>query len=85
MTFRGRDLFSIRVPRSGARYNSLYERMEAARWRGYSDAAFDQLSQFEQARIVAHYRCHYQLEACIAQAAQRDAEIRAKQRGRKAS
>lgn len=78
MTFRGRDLFSIRVPRSGAKFNGMYERMEAAHWRGYKDAEFDQLSQFEQARIIAHYRCHFQLEACVAQAVQRDAEIRSK-------
>lgn len=78
MTFRGRDLFSIRVPRSGAKFGSLYERMEAAHWRGYKDEEFDRLSTFDQARIIAHYRCHHQLDACIAQAVQREAEIRSK-------
>lgn len=56
------------MPRSGARYGSLFEILEAARWRGYSDQAFGDLSPFEQARIVAHYRCHMQLEAVIADA-----------------
>lgn len=52
--------------------------MEAAHWRGYKDEEFDRLPTFDQARIIAHYRCHFHLEAVIAQAAQRDAEIRAK-------
>lgn len=52
--------------------------MEAAHWRGYKDEEFDVLSFDSQARIIAHYRSHHQLEAVIAQAAQRDAEIRAK-------
>jgi hypothetical protein len=52
--------------------------MEAAHWRGLSDAAFAELTPFEQARIVAHYRAHHQLEAVIAQQQQRDAEARAK-------
>lgn len=73
------------MPRSGARYGSLFERMEAAHWRGYKDEEFDRLEPFDQARIVAHYRCHFQLEAVIAQAAQRDAEIRAKRGKTKAS
>ena len=78
MTFRGRDIFDIRVPRSGARFGSLFEQMEAAHWRGYKDEDFAALSVFEQARVVAHYRCHHQLEAVIAQQQQRDAEARAK-------
>jgi hypothetical protein len=42
--------------------------MEAAHWRGLSDQAFADLSPFEQARIVAHFRCHFQLESVIADA-----------------
>lgn len=61
----------MRVPRSGARYGSLFEAMEAAHWRGYSDQAFADLSPYEQARIVAHYRCHFQLDAVIADAQMR--------------
>lgn len=68
ITFRGRDIFSIRVPRSGARYGSLFESMEAAHWRGYKDEEFAALIPFEQARIIAHYRCHFQLDAVIADA-----------------
>jgi hemerythrin superfamily protein len=56
------------VPRSGAKYGPLFEQMEAAHWRGLSDQQFSDLSLFEQARIVAHYRAHHQLEAVIADA-----------------
>jgi hypothetical protein len=54
--------------------------MEAARWRGLTDAQFDALDPIDQARIVAHFRVHHQLEAVIAQAQQRDAEARQKRR-----
>lgn len=79
-TFRGRDIFSIPVPRSGAQYGALYEVMEAARWRGLTDAQFDALDADSQARIVAHFRVHHQLEAVIAQAQQREAEARQKRK-----
>lgn len=78
MTFRGRDVFSIRVPRSGAQYSLLFECMEAAHWRGLTDEQFALLIPFEQARIIAHYRAHHRLESVIAQQQQRDAEVRAK-------
>lgn len=78
VTFRGRDIFDIRVPRSGIRYGMLFECMEAAHWRGLSDEQFAVLTPFEQARIVAHYRAHHQLESVLAQQQQRDAEARAK-------
>lgn len=77
-TFRGRDVFSIRVPRSGAKYSLLFECMEAAHWRGLTDQQFAEMDPFEQARVVAHFRTHHQLEAVIAQQQQRDAEARAK-------
>lgn len=66
------------MPRSGARYSSLFELMEAAHWRGYSDQAFAALSPFEQARVVAHYRCHHQLEAVIADAQMKKQQQEAK-------
>jgi hypothetical protein len=66
------------VPRSGAKFSALFEQMEAAHWRGLTDEHYASLLPFEQARIVAHYRTHMQLEAVIAQQQQRDAEARAK-------
>jgi hypothetical protein len=78
VTFRGRDIFQIRVPRSGIKYGLLFECMEAAHWRGLSDEAFAALIPFEQARVIAHYRAHHQLEAVLAQQQQRDAEARSK-------
>ena len=56
----------------------LFECMEAAHWRGLTDEQFAALTPFEQARIVAHFRSHHQLEAVVAQQQQRDAEARAK-------
>lgn len=52
--------------------------MEAAHWRGLTDQQFAEMPPFEQARVVAHFRTHHQLEAVIAQQQQRDAEARAK-------
>lgn len=66
------------MPRSGARYGSLFEMMEAARWRGYKDEEFAALSPFEQARVVAHYRAHHQLEAVIADAQMKKQQQEAK-------
>lgn len=68
------------MPRSGARYGGLYETMEAARWRGYKDEEFASLSTFEQARIIAHYRVHHQLEAVIADAQAKKAQQEAKRK-----
>ena len=68
------------MPRSGAQYGALFEIMEAARWRGLSDAQFEALDALDQARLVAHFRVHHQLEAVIAQAQQRDAEARQKRK-----
>lgn len=70
------------MPRSGARYGAVFEVLEAARWRGLSDEAFAALDPHDQARIVAHYRAHHQLEAVIAQAQARDAEARAKRKAK---
>lgn len=44
-----------------------FEWREAARWAQYSWNDFTDLDGEEQSRIVAHYRCHLQLEAVIAQ------------------
>jgi len=81
VTFRGRDIFQIRVPRSGAKYGALFELMEAAHWRGYKDEEFAILTPFEQARIVAHYRAHHQLEAVIADAQVKKQQQQARQHG----
>jgi hypothetical protein len=66
------------VPRSGAKYGALFEQMEAAHWRGYTDEAFAALSVFEQARVIAHFRCHHQLEAVIADAQMKRAQQEAR-------
>jgi hypothetical protein len=66
------------VPRSGAKYGSLFEQMEAAHWRGLSDQEFSDLSVFEQARVVAHYRAHHQLEAVVADAQMKRASAEAR-------
>lgn len=71
MTFRGRDVFDIRVPRAGISYEPLFEWMEAAHWANYRWEVFRALDGDDQARIVAHHRAHMQLEAVLAQDAQR--------------
>lgn len=58
--------------------------MEAAHWRGLSDQAFADLTPFEQARVIAHYRAHHQLEAVVAQAQMNEAQRKAKQHGKPA-
>lgn len=56
----------VYVPRSKARYSALFEALEAARWRGISDAAYDTLPLAEQARLLAHYRVSTRLDAVVA-------------------
>ena len=41
----------------------LFASLEAARWRGLSDAAYDALDVQEQARLIAHYRTAMQFAA----------------------
>lgn len=65
MTFRGRDLFSIHVPRSGARYTQRFEWADAAHWWGYKWEEFVELDGEEQSFLVAVYRAHHQLQAVI--------------------
>lgn len=57
---------SIAVPRSQARYSQVFEALEAARWRGLSDRAYDALGRDGQARLLAHYRVSTRLEAVVA-------------------
>lgn len=64
--YRGRDIFSYRVPRSGATFSSEFEQEEAARWRGLTPKQWDALDGEDQSRIVAHYRAATMLEAVIA-------------------
>jgi hypothetical protein len=66
VTFRGRDIFSVPVPRSGAKYNEIFEWAEAAHWKHIPWEEFDELDGDTQAFHVAHYRAHHQLEAVIA-------------------
>ena len=81
MTFRGEDIFRIKVPHSGVEIeNPEYEWRSAAQWARYTFEGFQELDGERQARIVAHYRTHHQLEAVIAQAQVREMKIRARQR-----
>lgn len=62
-TWQGRDIFAVRVPQSKARYSQVFEALEAARWRGISDAAYDALDVQDKARLIAHYRVSTRLAA----------------------
>jgi hypothetical protein len=67
-TFRGRSVFAYRnLPRSGVKYSLFFESLEAARWRGIDDLAWDSLGADDKARLIAHYRVHMQIEAVLAQ------------------
>lgn len=65
-TYRGKDIFKIRVPRTGMAFSGYYEWCEAARWAGYTREAFAQLTGQDQASIVAQFRVHHQMEAVLA-------------------
>ncbi len=54
------------VPRGKARMSLLFESLEAARWRGLSDAEYDALDKDGKARVIAHYRTAMRLDAVIA-------------------
>lgn len=58
----------------------LFEALEAARWRGISDQAYDALARDEKARMIAHYRTAMRLEAVVAW--EQAKEIRRAQRRR---
>jgi hypothetical protein len=82
VTFQGRDIFSISVPRSGLSYSPEYGWREAARWAHMDHAAFQELDGDEQSAIVAHWQCSMQADAVIAQH-QAEKQRRAQRRGRK--
>jgi hypothetical protein len=72
-TFRNRDIFSYRgLPRSGVRYNIMFEWFLAAKWAGlhwFDD--FDQLDGEDMAFVVAAYRTNQQIESVLAHDAHR--------------
>lgn len=70
--FQGRDVFDIKVRRSGASYAPELEWVFAAIWAGYTQRAFRRLEGAEQAEIVAAYRCRLQLDAVLEQEAERE-------------
>jgi hypothetical protein len=80
-TFRGRNIFEIRVPRSGIRHSFDLEWQVAAHWAGYKFEEFVQLPTDQQARHIAAYRCDMTEQAVVAQA--RDKEARDKARAHK--
>ena len=59
------------MPRSGITYSTEYEWYEAAHWAHYTWEAFCDLDGDDQARIVAHFRAHHQIEAVIAKEVER--------------
>ncbi len=73
MTYKGRDIFSIRVPRSGVSYSNVFEQREAAWWARYTWEEFEALDGERQSAVVAHYRAHHHLEAVIAHEQQKQA------------
>lgn len=63
--YRGQDVFTISVPRSGIAYSPLLEWRLAARWAGYTFEQFTELEGDEQSMIVASYRANNQIEAVL--------------------
>lgn len=65
--YKGKPLFSHRVPRSGFEYNATLSWELACQWYGaYTREAFAALPGYEQARIVALYMVNNQMDAVIA-------------------
>jgi len=79
VTFRGKDIFSYRPPRSGVRFSAYYEWREAAHWEGIRWSTFCRLPGEEQSAIVAHFRVHHQTEAVVAHEQDKEAKRRARQ------
>lgn len=66
MEFRGRDIFSYRVPRSGLTYNESLGWVLAAQWAGYrTHEFFEELDGDAQSFVVAAYQCQMQMEAVV--------------------
>jgi hypothetical protein len=57
-TYKGRPLFheSLDPPAGFFQFESSYEMLRAARWRGYTWEAFDLLESDQQALVIAEYR-----------------------------
>lgn len=55
------------MPRSGLQYAITFEWMEAAHWAQLDwFTEFNDLDGDDMALIVAHYRCHHQIDAVLA-------------------
>lgn len=76
MTHRGRDIWAYHVPRSGVSYSETFAWVEAARWRGLTDEQMADLDGHSQARVIAQWETHMQIEAVLA------AELERKRRRR---
>jgi hypothetical protein len=81
VTFRGRDVFQIPVPRSGLMHSDVYEWRMAAHWDGRRWEDFERLTGDEQSAIVALYRTHLRTEAVLA----KDMELRRQRAARSKS
>jgi hypothetical protein len=77
-TFRGRNIFEIRVPRSGIRHSFDLEWQVAAQWAGYRFEEFVKLPTDQQARHIAAYRCEQQERAVVAQAQAKESRDKAR-------
>lgn len=77
MTYKGKPLFQHRVPRSGFRFDVTLAWELACQWYGtYTREQFIELPGDEQARIVALYQVHMQMEAVIAKTMAEEAKQR---------
>lgn len=78
--FKGRNVFEIRVPRSGVSYSPEYHWLAAAAWAHYKTGEFLELDGELQSLIVAAYETHLQIEAVVAQEQARQMSAKAKAR-----
>ena len=63
--FKGRDVFSLYVPRSGVSYDRTLEFILAAVWAGYKLNEFFDLEQEFQEVVVAAYQTNMQIESVL--------------------
>ena len=65
VTYKGGDLFKRPTLRSHIKTTALYEVLSAAHWSGLTETDWAALSRDAQARLLAHYRVHHQIQAVI--------------------
>lgn len=65
-TFRGKDVYTWKVKRSGIAFGGVLELALCARWWRYRWEEFEALDPNAQAFLIAVYRAHNQIEAILA-------------------